>query len=52
MEEKCGFQLPDNPVYRNFEKIYHPVRERRLKRWNDLLKENGSNFTHAGGWSL
>lgn len=37
-EEKLGFELPDNPIYRNFEKVYLPVRERRLKRWNELLK--------------
>ena len=37
-EEKLGFELPDNLIYRNFEKLYLPVRERRLKRWNDLLK--------------
>ncbi|CAG5084114.1 Oidioi.mRNA.OKI2018_I69.PAR.g10551.t1.cds [Oikopleura dioica] len=31
-------QLKDNQIYRQFEKYYQPVRQRRLKRWNALLK--------------
>jgi hypothetical protein len=44
-EEGLGFELPDNQTFRNFEKIYLPVREHRLKRWNSLLKVHRPSST-------
>jgi len=38
IEEKVGFEIPRTEVHRQFEKSYKAVRERRLKRWDDLLK--------------
>ena len=37
-EDKVGFDAPNTPEQRQFEKSYRVVRERRLKRWDSLLK--------------